>query len=389
MNSRRSRIPATLFAITSVGVVCMYIYASVLSWSSSQDYNGNFATYSHSGEHARRGLFNFREDFSLPHPQAYLPTSKIKNNFWLTCLRGYLTSIYPSRTVTITVATKSFIPNLLNWLISANLVADPPLEHIMTVAFDEPVYQLLAERNITAILVPHSSLIQNTFKGKFQKIWLSRLAIIRIINHWGYNVLQLDNDAILLRNPKPLFKKYLDFDVVASKGHVPLNLYKKAWGFTLCMGVILIRSSPEVENLWKAMHSKVLYNMTDDQARFNYVFNETQIVWTSEARNSGTEITGVNKLGVKVAIIPEQYICRKTCKKIECGYYIWHPPIIGHNPTHKMRYFEEFSKNFLDSQWRKKGKNSSIQGANWFRTIANVKLVETYHQRLQTPCNPI
>ena len=83
----------------------------------------------------------------------------------------------------------------------------------------------------------------------------------------------------------------------------------------MCMGVILIRSSPEVENLWKAMHSKVLYNMTDDQARFNYVFNETQIVWTSEARNSGTEITGVNKLGVKVAIIPEQYICRKTCKK--------------------------------------------------------------------------
>ena len=149
MNSRRSRIPATLFAITSVGVVCMYIYASVLSVSSSQDYNGNFAAYSHSGEHAGADFLIFVKIFPYLTLRRTCLLVRSKNNFWLTCLRGYLTSIYPSWTVTITVATKSFIPNLLNWLISANLVADPPLEHIMTVVFDEPVYQLLAERNIS------------------------------------------------------------------------------------------------------------------------------------------------------------------------------------------------------------------------------------------------
>ena len=135
--------------------------------------------------------FTIREDFTFPHTNAFQEVEKVLQSDWVQQLKSFLTSIYPSRTVTITVVTESFIPNLLNWLISANLVADPPLENIITVAFDKPVYQILTDKNLPVILVPFKSVLKGN-KMEMSNVVITRLAVFRLLNHWGYDVQQFD-----------------------------------------------------------------------------------------------------------------------------------------------------------------------------------------------------
>ena len=189
--------------------------------------------------------FTTREDFTFPHPTAFLKVGKILQSNWVQQLKRHLKNIYPSHTVTITLATESFIPNLLNWLISASLVADPPLEYIITVALDKSVYQLLSLNHVPVILVPLESLLKPG-RSRINSIWMARFAVIRLLNHWGYNVQQFDTDAVMLRNPKPLYDKYPDSEIVSARGKLPFELGRGKWGFTVCMGAVLIRSTEKM-----------------------------------------------------------------------------------------------------------------------------------------------
>ena len=186
--------------------------------------------------------FTTRGDFSFPHPTAFLRVEEILQSDWVQQLKRHLANIYPSQTVTITLATESFLPNLLNWLISASLVADPPLEYVITVALDKPVYRLLSLKHLPVILVPLESVLKPG-RSRINSIWMARFAVIRLLNYWGYNVQQFDTDAVILRNPKPLYDKYPDSEIVSARGKMPFELGRGPWGFTVCMGAVLVRST--------------------------------------------------------------------------------------------------------------------------------------------------
>ena len=196
----------------------------------------------HVPESSSMPSFTVRQDFTFPHPTEFLKVDQVLKADWVQQLKSYLTSIHPARTVTITVATESFIPNLLNWLISATLVADPSLKHIITVAFDTSVYQLLTQRRLTVILVPYPSVLKSRGRG-VSNVWMARFAVIRLLNHWGYDVQQFDTDAVMLRNPRPLYDRYPDYEIVSARGKLPFELGRGPWGFTVCMGAVLLRST--------------------------------------------------------------------------------------------------------------------------------------------------
>ena len=326
-----------------------------------------------------RPTFSFAHDFCLPHPHVYLQPDVVMNATWMKPLQEYLASIHPARTVTLTVASRLFTSNLLNWLISAHIVADPPLEHVIVIAFDMSVHLLLKERRIMSIMVPYWSVLRNT-NMNVEKIWMARFAIIRILNHWGYHVQQLDTDAIVLRNPQPLFDMYPQFDIVASRGSLPFGLGRGAWGFTVCMGVVLVRSSAATESLWNAMHSSRFQTTTDDQKRINYGLRKTKIVWDSKNATIFKEITGINQHGLKVVIIPAVYICRHHCNMNSTEYYVWHLSGAGHSPTHKIKQSVQSTKWFLHPDWRKRSEGDrSIVGMDWLSAIADMELVKQYH----------
>ena len=187
--------------------------------------------------------FTIARGFTFPHPQVFKPVGMVLSSSWVQQLKSYLLSVTPARQVTITVASYDFAANLLNWLISAQ-VTSPPLENILVISFDEPLHKMLIRRKISSLFVPYSSVLRSPKSLGVQKIWMTRMAVIRLINHWGFHVAQFDTDAIILRNPQPLFDRFPNFDVVGSRAKLPFELGKGQWGFTVCMGVILFRSTP-------------------------------------------------------------------------------------------------------------------------------------------------
>lgn len=189
--------------------------------------------------------FTIRPGFSFPHPQIYLPTQTILGKSWVQELKNYLLSIHPARSLTITVATEKFIPNLLNWLIAAHLLVDPPLQRVLVVAFDKKVDTIMKERKLPGIYVPFSSVMKKARSG-VSRVWMTRLAVIRLLNHWGYDVQQLDNDAVPLRNPELLFGTYSDCDLAGARGILPYELGRGSWGFTLCMGAARLRATEKM-----------------------------------------------------------------------------------------------------------------------------------------------
>ena len=74
-------------------------------------------------------------------------------------------------------------------------------------------------------------------------IWITRLTVARLLNHWNHSVLLFDSDAIMLRNIHPLLSKFSDSDIIASADSYPKDLNKKWNAPTICMGFILIKCS--------------------------------------------------------------------------------------------------------------------------------------------------
>ena len=191
-----------------------------------------------------RPNFEVAADFTFPHPVMYRPVNVVLKTGWVMRLKRYLSSANRSRQVILTEATYDFIKNLLNWLISAAIVSEVPLQYILVLCFDQQTHDLLAERNINSLYIPYNSVMKNS-KLEIGNIWMSRLAVIRLLSHWGYDVQHYDSDAVLLKNPQSLFQRFSSSDIVASWGDYPDELGKNGpWGTTLCMGAVLIRSSP-------------------------------------------------------------------------------------------------------------------------------------------------
>lgn len=75
------------------------------------------------------------------------------------------------------------------------------------------------------------------------QIHIIRLTFFRLLNHWGYDVVMYDSDAVVLKNPQPLFDANQGVELVGSAGKGPENI-GHVWGRTICTGVLLLRTSP-------------------------------------------------------------------------------------------------------------------------------------------------
>lgn len=179
---------------------------------------------------------------NLPHPTAFLPVDEVFRATWVTDLRLFLKSCR-TNTVTLTAASQDYAPNLLNWLIAALTTVEPPLQNVLVLSFDANLTLLLTSKGISSIHVPYSSVVVDPDRMGIGRVWMTRLAVLRLINYFGFNVYQFDTDAIVLRNPQPIFDLYKSSSVVSARAMLPFELGKGRWGFTASMGVILFRNS--------------------------------------------------------------------------------------------------------------------------------------------------
>ena len=183
--------------------------------------------------------------FSLPCPyNVYKPVSEVMQAEWVHPLLKILDRFSKrSKQVTLVVANHDYQDVLLNWLISAMVVAKPSIKNILVVALDKQLYELLQKRQVPSILVPSSSILntKHRFSQYFETIMMIRLGFMRLINRLGFDCAMYDIDAVILKNPQPLYEKDKS-DIIGSRGRFPTPFLEK-WNLTICIGAVLIRSN--------------------------------------------------------------------------------------------------------------------------------------------------
>ena len=191
--------------------------------------------------HAR---FAIRQDFSFPEPKAVRPIVEVQRMEWFRMLRRHLSIIPPNSQITLATSNLRYLDVLLNWLISATVRSGIPLVSILIISLDRRVHELLRRKGITSVYILPDALVnpKAAFHEPFEKVMMTRLAVMRILNHWGFDVANYDTDAIILKDPQPLYDGLRGYDIVGSVGKYPYDL-ADVWGITICIGVVLMRSS--------------------------------------------------------------------------------------------------------------------------------------------------
>jgi len=139
------------------------------------------------------------------------------------------------------------------------------IENYTIYSLDQDIYDYLVENEINTELLDLNIFNKKTWS------WDVRVkCIIRLLDQ-GHDILHSDLDAIWLKNPLDLVEE--KYDLIASTGKFPQNIYKKI-GYTLCMGWIYYKSSTIIKELFQDILDKNTHDNFDDQIEFNReIFN--------------------------------------------------------------------------------------------------------------------
>ena len=197
---------------------------------------------------------------NIPHGGMLRPVGEVLQQQWARDLYLFLKTM-DSKLITFVSANFEYTRQLLNWLINACVVTKMPCRNVLVLAFDQRLHTYLQSKRISSIYINRDTFIMPPnvrVHTPSSYIYLIRFAVMRVINFWGFDVLSVDLDAIVLKNLSALFDKYGDEDIVGSVGHYPFDLNKK-WGLTLCMGAVLIRATPHTGKLQRILQCLCSY----------------------------------------------------------------------------------------------------------------------------------
>lgn len=170
--------------------------------------------------------------------------SEILSAQWVTDLKRILSPPKTGNHLSVVFGNYDYMESVLNWLIAARVRLKPPLTDIIIFCLDDRTHKVLSQRNIPSVYIDQSTI----FKSSGFYFWITRLTVFRLLNSFGHNVMAFDSDAIVLKNPQKLLKEHETSDIVGSAGTFPPTL-GNVWRFTVCMGVILFRSTPRTGEL--------------------------------------------------------------------------------------------------------------------------------------------
>ena len=163
---------------------------------------------------------------------------------WVRKLWSFVTTVDCRFPIAIVASNSKYTDALLNWLIASVVKLKDPIKNILVLSLDSSLQNLLRMRRIDFLYVLPSTLanIKHSKHEAIKQVEVVRLTVMRILNHWGFDVVNYDSDAVILRNPQPIYDRYPGSDVIGSAGTFPNEIYIK-WGVTVCMGVVMIRAT--------------------------------------------------------------------------------------------------------------------------------------------------
>ena len=184
--------------------------------------------------------------FHFPQPRYSLSTRQLLQSQWVTNLQTFLRTVQ-GKQVSVVTSSIEHTDILFNWLISAYLVAKPPLKNVLVLTLDKSLHDLAEDHGFASLYVSPEMVIdpKAQIHRVFSQVHVVRLAVLRLMNHYGYDVVNYDCDAILLKNPQTVFDSHKEADMIGTFGKGPNHLYTK-WGVTLNTGVMLLRSNAKL-----------------------------------------------------------------------------------------------------------------------------------------------
>jgi len=165
---------------------------------------------------------------------------------WIKDLKSFLTSVDVRCPIAIVTSDSHYEDALLNWLIMSTVTLEDPIKNTLILSLDSNLHQLLQNRSIKSLHILPSPLAKvepNRFRP-LKQVEVVRLTVMRLLNYWGFDVANYDSDAIIMKNPQPIYDHYSDQDVIGSAGYFPPEIHRK-WGVTLCMGAVMIRATKQ------------------------------------------------------------------------------------------------------------------------------------------------
>ena len=187
--------------------------------------------------------FPLLSDFAFPQPDAVRPIAQVAGAPWVQSLRLHLDTL-DNKQIDMVTSNEAYKDVLLNWLISATVRSNMSLSRILVISLDNSLHLLLQRKKIPSVFLPPESLLNPSakFSEAFEKVMMIRLAVMRLLNYWGFDVANYDTDAIILKDPQPLYDDLAGSDIIGSVGKIPEDLIAE-WGITICIGVVVLRSS--------------------------------------------------------------------------------------------------------------------------------------------------
>lgn len=311
-----------------------------------------------------------RSTLRIPQSRAIRPLKDVLKNDWITVLKDLVDSIPRDRALSLVTSNMAYIDVLLNWLISATVRCHISVETIVVISLDENLHALLIKKKINSVYIPPDSLLDPDarFCVEFERVMMIRLTILRLLSHWGVDVVNYDTDAILLQDPHSLYSLHKGSDIVGSVGVIPDNLYQE-WGITICIGVVLFRSSSRLESYWNVMDD-VCKKSFDDQEKLNCALKALHMKWQNNDKYTNAAY-GSTENGLGVTVLPYRHICRlESCTPSQRDtLYIWHRG--GSRNTKNKQSEAQYGKTwFLKYGWQMLPKTDSLTGVQWLQSIS-------------------
>ena len=196
--------------------------------------------------------FAIKPPFSFSEPQAIKPVRELLEMHWIKDLTDIL-SKRSSKQVILLIVDREYYASLLNWLVAFEMnTKNPKLDDILIISFDERICNILKDKaDLSTMCLHFDQIIRHyniLYSTKYLANWdiiIVRMVLVRLLNHWGYNVLVIDLDAIILKDPFPLLDKYPDADIITSYSITSLRPNVRG----ICFGFLLLKSTEKVGKL--------------------------------------------------------------------------------------------------------------------------------------------
>jgi len=190
-------------------------------------------------------------DFLFPYPNLTFEASEMLKSHWVVNMKKTVEEAKFSKQLTFLMVSFDYFSTLLNWLTYAKLNAPSLIKNLLVVCLDEKSNIILTKKGITSTVVKVEDVVirlSDIDGTMFHARVVVRLTVLRLLSHWGFDVLQMDIDASLMNNIQPIFDHFSDVDVISStavSSCIP-KVTRHAWKFCFCIGTILIRSNQNI-----------------------------------------------------------------------------------------------------------------------------------------------